>query len=58
MLKTIQDFTAGYEVSQCPLKLWERAILDGYNVFRKVRDAQGGWVVGDRKTRTIQYEPL
>ena len=57
-LKTIQDFTTGYEVSQCPLKLWERAILDGYGVFRKVRDAQGGWVVGDRMARTIRYEPL
>ena len=58
MLKIIQDFTAGYEVSQCPLKLWERAILDGYSVFRSIRDAQGGWVIGDRSTRNIRYEPL
>jgi hypothetical protein len=58
LLKTIQEFTAGYEVSRCPLKLWERAILDGYSVFRSVRDAGGGWVVGDRLTRTLRYEPL
>jgi len=58
VLKTIQEFTAGYEVSKCPPKLWERAILDGYSTFRSVRDAQGGWVVGDREARTIRYEPL
>ena len=43
VLKTIQEFTAGYEVSKCPPKLWERAILDVYSTFRSVRDAQGGW---------------
>jgi NTP pyrophosphatase (non-canonical NTP hydrolase) len=58
ILKTISEFVAGYEVSDCPPKLWERAILDGYAVFRQVRDAQGGWIVGDRDARTISYEPL
>jgi hypothetical protein len=58
VLKTIQEFTAGYEVSRCPLKLWERAILDGYSVFRKVRDGGGGWVIGDRQSRTLRYEQL
>lgn len=58
VLKTISEFVAGYEVSRCPPKLWERAILDGYDVFRQMRDAQGGWIVGDRDGRTIRYEPL
>lgn len=57
-LKRINDFASGLEVSKCPLKLWERAILDGYAVFRKIRDANGGWVVGDRLARTIDFEPL
>jgi hypothetical protein len=57
-LKRISDFASGLEVSECPLKLWERAILDGYAVFRKIRDANGGWVVGDRLARTIDFEPL
>ena len=39
MLKTIGEFVTGYEVSQCPLKLWERAILEGYGVFRQIRAA-------------------
>ena len=58
MLKTIGEFVIGYEVSQCPLKLWERAILDGYEVFRQIRAAEGGWVIGDRALRTISYAPL
>lgn len=58
ILKTIEEFTSGYEVSQCPLKQWERAILDGYAVFRQVRDENGGWVVGNRAARTISFEPL
>lgn len=58
MLKTIGEFVAGYEVSQCPLKLWERAILEGYGVFRQIRAAEGGWVIGDRALRTIRYAPL
>lgn len=58
MLKTIGEFVAGYEVAACPPKLWERAILDGYAVFRQIRDANGGWIVGDRACRTIRYEAL
>jgi len=58
VLKTIGEFVAGYEVENCPPKLWERAILDGYAVFRQLRAAQGGWIVGDRDARTISYEPL
>lgn len=58
MLKTIGEFVTGYEVSQCPLKLWERAILEGYEVFRQIRAAEGGWVIGDRALRTIRYAPL
>ena len=58
ILKTIQEFVGGYEVDKCPLKLWERAILDGYSVFRQIRDAKGGWVTGNLNTRTITFEPL
>jgi hypothetical protein len=58
ILKTIQEFVAGYEVERCPLKLWESSILQGFEVFRQVHAAQGGWVIGDRATRTLRYEPL
>jgi hypothetical protein len=58
VLKTLHEFVAGYEVDQCPLKLWEQSILQGYQVFRQVRAAQGGYVIGDRAARTLRYEPL
>jgi hypothetical protein len=58
MLKTIGEFVNGYEVDKCPLKLWEKAVLEGYMVFRQIRDANGGWIVGDRTLRTIRFEPL
>jgi hypothetical protein len=57
LLKTIGDFVKGFEVEKCPLKLWERSILQGYEVFRKVRDAKGGWIVGDRDARAVVYQP-
>lgn len=57
-LKTISEFVAGYEVSRCPLKLWERAILQGYEVFRQIKASEGGWIIGDRKNRTIHYASL
>ena len=58
LLKTVQQFVQGYEVEKCPLKLWERAILKGYEVFRLVRDNNGGIVIGNRETRTIEYKSI
>ncbi|MDM5077237.1 nucleoside triphosphate pyrophosphohydrolase family protein [Aeromonas media] len=58
ILKTISEFVSGYEVEKCPLKLWEKAILDGYVVFRQLKANQGGWIIGNRIERTIKYMPL
>lgn len=58
VLKTIQKFVHGYEVEKCPLKLWEDTLLQGYSVFRQVRDNNGGIVIGDRENRKIVYRPI
>jgi hypothetical protein len=58
LLKTIQQFVAGYEVEACPLSLWEIAILRGYDVFRQVKSNQGGTIICDRDARTVEYKPL
>jgi len=58
LLKTVQQFVAGYEVEACPLSLWEIAILRGYEVFRQVRSNNGGTIIADRASRTIEYKPL
>ena len=57
LLKAVQNFVRGYEVDQCPLNLWEKAILQGYEVFRQVKQNGGGVVVGNRTERTIKYKP-
>jgi hypothetical protein len=58
LLKTVQQFVMGYEVEDCPLSLWEIAILRGYDVFRLVKRHNGGVIIGDRAKRTIEYAPL
>ena len=55
VLKTIAQFVQGFEVERCPLRLWERAILNGYGVFREVWRNEGGIVIGDRGERTLRY---
>ena len=56
LLKTIRDFVAGYEVERCPLWQWEKAILDGFDVFRKLRSARRGVVVADLTKRSIVFK--
>jgi NTP pyrophosphatase (non-canonical NTP hydrolase) len=56
LLKQVQDMVNGYEVHSCPLWQWELAILDGFNVFRQLRDAGGGFVHVDLNQRTIRFE--
>ncbi len=58
MLKTVQQFVSGYEVEECPLALWERAILDGYKAFRQLKEHKCGIIVGNRINRTIEFRPL
>lgn len=56
LLKVIQQFVSGYEVEECPLALWENAILQGYDVFRSVKKSNGGIIIGSRLARTIRYQ--
>ena len=55
MLKNVQRMVKGFEVEKCPLSLWERAILDGYKVFRDVHRNEGGVVICNKDERTIEY---
>jgi NTP pyrophosphatase (non-canonical NTP hydrolase) len=56
LLKSVRNFVQGYEVEQCPLKLWEDAILQGYAVFRQMHQHNGGIVIGDRNERTLRFK--
>ena len=58
ILKTIKGLTAGLEARRVRTRDWERAILEGYRVWRNVRDHNGGVVAGDLLAGTIAYRPL
>ncbi len=58
LLKQVRDMVDGYEVATCPLWQWERAILDGFKVFRALRDAGSGIVKVDMLNHTIDFAPL
>ena len=58
LLKQISSLVSGYEVEQCPLWQWERAILDGFAVFRQLRDNGGGTVKVNMLERSLTYIPL
>lgn len=55
LLKGISTFVEGYEVDVLPLSLWEKAIIDGYAVFRKLRAEGQGVIVGSRSARSIKF---
>jgi NTP pyrophosphatase (non-canonical NTP hydrolase) len=57
LLKSVRDFVTGYEVDQCPLWQWEKAILDGFEVFRKIRSHRRGIVTADLRERSIRFKP-
>ena len=55
LLKTVQEFVQGYEVDKVPLWQWEAAILDGYTMFRMLRNNNGGTVTLDLRRRKLTY---
>lgn len=58
MLKHVRQFVAGYEAEQCPLWLWEEAILQGYAVFRFLREHRRGRLHIDMLNRRLSIERL
>ena len=58
LLKAIQGQIKGYEVECCPLWLWEKAILEGYAVFRCLREQRKGIVIADVNERSIIFKPV
>lgn len=56
LLKLIPELVSGYEVEQCPLWQWEKAILDGYYIFRKLQYHRHGIVTADLVKRSITFE--
>jgi hypothetical protein len=58
LLKHVRQFVAGYEAEQCPLWLWEEAILAGYAAFRFLRETRRGRIHIDMAKRRLGVEAL
>ena len=56
LLKTIREFVRGFEIDKVPLWQWETAILEGYRVFRSLRENSGGSVSLDMPNRCLHYQ--
>lgn len=54
-LRIIRDMTKDLEVKDCSLHEWEQAILQGYEVWRKVRQNRGGKIACNLVSHTIRY---
>ncbi|NVZ62736.1 nucleoside triphosphate pyrophosphohydrolase family protein [Pseudomonas gingeri] len=55
LLKSIQEFVRGYEVERCALWQWEKAILEGFDIFRKLSSSRKGYITADFDNHTISF---
>ena len=55
VLRTIRDMTAHLEVSERTAAEWQDAIIQGFDSWRRLRDAGGGRIHVDRIARTIHF---
>jgi MazG C-terminal domain len=58
LLNAVHELVRGYEVEARPLWQWERAILEGFRVFRELKKHRGRAVTIDLGARSIAFEPL
>lgn len=58
LLKTVRSFVQGFEAEQCPLWLWEEAILKGNAAYRFLRQHRRGRLILDLDKRDMMVEEL
>ena len=58
LLNHVRQIVAGYEAEQCPLWLWEEAILQGYEAFRFLQRHRRGRLIIDCPNRRLSIEEL
>ena len=58
MLKHVREFVTGCEAADCPLWLWEEAILQGYAAFRFLQNHRRGRLTVDLVNRRLRVEEL
>lgn len=55
LLKQISSMVQGYEVEKCQLWQWEQAIMEGFDVFRQLREHRGGVVTVDVRNHEMTF---
>lgn len=58
LLRSVKDLTAHLEVSRCPAKQWEVAILKGFEIWRQLKQNHNGVIKGDLIKRTLEFFPI
>lgn len=56
LLKTIRILVKGLEVEVVPLGQWERAVLESYSIFRKLKKNKGGKIQIDLIKKKMYYQ--
>ncbi|MBR8843168.1 hypothetical protein [Pseudoalteromonas sp. JC3] len=57
LIKRVQRLVRGYEVSQCEPWEWQHCILEGYRVFRELKETGSGVLHVDADNRTLTLRP-
>ncbi|MGN7812116.1 nucleoside triphosphate pyrophosphohydrolase family protein [Flavobacterium sp. 22076] len=55
IIKQVQTLVKNTEVKDCSGKQWEKAILNSYEIFNKLRENEGGRVLVSKKNRKLIY---
>lgn len=58
LLKSVRQFVRGYEAANCPLWLWEKAILQGNEAFRFLQERRRGKLAIDFANRQLTISEL
>jgi len=55
IIKQVKTLAVNAEVKDCSGKQWEKAILNSYEVYNKLRDNDGGRVLVSKKNRSLTF---
>jgi NTP pyrophosphatase (non-canonical NTP hydrolase) len=55
ILNTIKGMVRNFETKNISSSLWEKALIDGYAVYRELKAKNGGKIYLNLKTRTIKF---
>jgi len=55
IIKQVKNLAVNVEVKDCSGKQWEKAILNSFEIYNKLRDNDGGRVLVSKKNRSLTY---